>query len=297
VPAVATYRDFLEAILYDWWCTDPEEEFGFFCSKVVWDNVSFDTVGFYAEDDYNLVVILKNPMEYNFYLKYELCTNFFLVHPDLYKQCISMTDGLYTNNYGTSIATFIGYGPYKLTQYVADSTIVLERNLNWHGYSKAEYKEGTYQTNHVVYKKVTENATRLEMFLKGELDSYGLQEEDMEDYITSKYVVYTDSESTWYLAMNPQEANLATVQAAATPQTAGNAVIKTVLCIDDFRKALSYSLDREQFNLALSPTSGVAKALLSAMIVADPEQGTSYLSTNQAKDAILSFWGLSYEWG
>ena len=296
VDAELRYQDILDA-LFAWWCTDPEEEFGFFAVQTVYPVFSFDEVGFYAEDDYHLVIVLKNEMEYNFYLKYELCTSFFLVHPTLYTSRITTSQGAYANDYGTSVDTFIGYGPYKLTQYVADSTIVLERNLNWHGYSKAEYREGTYQTNHVVYHQVTEDATRLEMFLKGELDSYGLQEQDMEDYGSSSNIVYTDSESTWYLALNPDEANLTTVQAAASPVTAGNAVIKTVLCIDDFRKALSYSLDRNAFNLALSPTSGVAKALLSAMIVADPEQGISYRSTTEAKDAILSFWGLSDEWG
>ena len=283
--------------LIKFWCTDPDEEFGFFCAQYTWPELDFSEVGFYAEDDYNLVVVLKNAMEDNFYLRYELCTSFFLVHPDLYKSCIKMTDGVYTNDYATSVAKYVGFGPYKLTSYLADSTIVLERNQNWHGYTEAEYVPGTYQANRIVYRKVTENATRLEMFVKGELDSYGLQAEDMKDYIASPYVVYTDSESTWYLAMNPQEANLKTVQEAATPKTAGNAVVKTVLCIDDFRKALSYSIDRKQFNLTLSPTSGVAKALLSAMIVADPDKGTSYRSLDVAKDAILSFWGLADAWG
>ena len=287
--------------LIKFWCTDPNEEFGFFCAPYTWPELPFENVGFYADptDDYALIIVLKNAMEPNFYLKYELCTSFFLVHPAKYQECISYASDVYTNSYGTSVDKYVGYGPYKLTQYVADSTIILERNPLWHGYDPedASYLEGAYQTDRVVFTKVTENSTRLEMFLKGELDSYGLQPEDMADYISSDYVVYTDSESTWYLAMNPQEANLQTVQAAATPATAGNAVVKTVLCLDDFRKALSYSIDREQFNLVLSPTSGVAKALLSSMIISDPENGISYRSTDQAKDAILSFWGLADQWG
>lgn len=114
-------------------------------------------------------------MEDNFYLRYELCTSFFLVNPALYKQCITNSGGVYNNKYGTSVDTFVGYGPYKLTQYVADSTIVLEKNPLWHGFSADEYKAGTYQTDRVVYTLVKDDALRLEMFLKGELDSYGLQ--------------------------------------------------------------------------------------------------------------------------
>ncbi|MBR4934220.1 MAG: hypothetical protein IKZ03_07155, partial [Clostridia bacterium] len=173
----------------------------------------------------------------------------------------------------------------------------LERNLNWYGYGEDAYKDGTYQTDRVVYTKVTEEATRLQMFLKGELDSYGLQPDDMEDYLSSDYTYFNDSESTWYLAMNPDFATLKNNQELATPATEGNTVIKTVLSIDKFRQALSYSLDRSEFNLALSPTSGIAKGLLSSMIVADPESGLTYRSMDEAKDAILEFWGLADQWG
>ena len=260
------------------------------------ESMDFEDVGFFAKDDNTLCVVLKNAMEDNFYLRYELCTSFFLVNPALYKQCITNSGGVYNNKYGTSVDTFVGYGPYKLTQYVADSTIVLEKNPLWHGFSADEYKAGTYQTDRVVYTLVKDDALRLEMFLKGELDSYGLQEKDMSDYIASDYIYYTDSESTWYLAMNPDFNNLKTLQETAKSET-GKKVVKTVLSIQEFRQALSYSLDREQFNLRLSPTSGIAKGLLSAMIVADPESGRTYRSLDEAKDAILEFWGLSDHWG
>lgn len=263
-----------------------------------YDKLAYDgNVGFFAKDDYTLVIVLVQPMEDNFYLRYELCSSFFLVHPNTYKSCISESQGAYQNNYATSVDTFVGYGPYKLTQYVADSTIVLERNMNWHGYSEEEYKSGTYQTDRLVYTQVTSDATRLEMFLKGELDSYGLTEADMKDYVSSDYIYYTDSESTWYMAMNPDKANLEKNQASATPVNAGNKVIKTVLSIDEFRQAMSWSLDRAAFIQVMSPTSGIAKALLSSMIIADPDTGRTYRDLDTAKDAILEYWGLSNSWG
>ena len=270
------------------------EEMAFFGADM--PEYKFEDVGFFADGN-NLVVVLKNAMEDNFYLRYELCTNFFLVYAPLYEKCISIKDGVYSNSYGTSVDTFVGFGPYKLTKYVEGSQILLERNLTWRGYQDGEYVKGTYQTDKVSYQQVAENSTRLMMFLKGELDSYGLQKEDMEAYQSSDYTYYNDSESTWYLAMNPQFENLKKVQETATPVTAGNTVNKTVLAIEDFRKALSYSLNRADFNLQLSPTSGVAKALLSSMIVADPDSGRTYRSLDQAKDAILNFWGLADQWG
>lgn len=265
----------------------------------IYDELEYEgNVGFFKDADENaIVIVLKNPMEDNFYLRYELCTSFFLVYAPLYEDCITYENGVYNNTYGTSLETYVGYGPYKLTQYVEGASIVLERNLNWFGYGEDVYKEGTYQTDRVVYTKVTEEATRLSMFLKGELDSYGLQPEDMEDYLSSDYTYFNDTESTWYLAMNPDFDTLVTNQNAATPATEGNAVIKTVLTIDKFRQALSYSLDRSEFNLLLSPTSGIAKGLLSSMIVADPESGLTYRAMDEAKDAILEFWGLADQWG
>ena len=270
------------------------QEMAYFAKEM--DAYSWDDVGFFAPSEYELVVVLKNAMEDNFYLRYELCTNFFLVHPETYKSCIDMSSGLYTNNYGTSIDTFVGYGPYKLTTYLADSKIELTRNEYWRGYYEIE-KQGQYQTTHVVYNKVNDEATRLAMFLKGELESYGLTDADMADYINSDYLYYNNSESTWFLAMNPDFKTLEANQKTATPVTPDNTVVKTILDIKEFRQALSYSLDREAFNLELSPTSGVAKALLSEMFIADPESGSFYRTTDEAKDAILNFWGLADQWG
>ncbi len=135
------------------------------------------------------------------------------------------------------------------------------------------------------------------MFLRGELDSYGLRAEDMDEYYSSKYTYFDDSESTWFVAMNPDEATYEANQATATPVTPGNTVIKTVLAIKEFRQAMSYSLDRQDFIVNLNPTSSIAKALLSSMMVSDPDSGEMYRDTIQAQDAILEFWGLSDDWG
>lgn len=291
--------DGLNAILEDMilgWCTIPGEEFGFFCESTTWGSYNWSDVGFLAPDDYHLVVVLKNAMEDNFYLRYELCTDFFLVNNALYESCIDTSSGVYTNSFGTSVATYSGNGPYKLVEYIADSTIKLVRNEFWRGYFE-EDKAGLYQTTGVSFTVVTDDATRLEMFLKGEIDSYGLRAADMADYLNSKYTYFNDSESTWFVAMNPQEANLNSKAATATAVTAGNTVIKAPLVIDEFRQAMSYSLNRQEFISTLNPTSAVAKALLSSVMIDDPDAGTTYRNTDEAKDAILKFWGLSDAWG
>lgn len=278
------------------WCTDPDEEFGFLCTRASWGTYDFSDVGFFAPTDHEIVIVLVNAMEDNFYLRYELCTSFFLVNNTKYEACISEEGGVYTNSYCTSVATTVGFGPYKLTEYNADNSMKLERNPYWHGYYELEHKD-QYATTAVQYTVVNDDNLRLEMFLKGELDSYGLRADDMADYINSKYTYFNDSESTWFVAMNPDVNNYQTIQATTNPVNSGYAVVKTPIAIKEFRQALSYSLDRTGYILACNPTSGVGKSLMSVMQYYDPENGLSYRSTIEAKDAILNFWGLADAWG
>lgn len=262
-----------------------------------WGSYDFENVGFFADGDDALIIILVQPMEDNFYLRRSLCTDFYLVYNTLYESCASLDNGIYTNNYGTSVDTYVGFGPYKLVSFLADSKFRMERNTNWHGYSESDIA-GLYQTTAIEYIVVKDNSTRLEMFLKGELDSYGLQASDMEDYISSKYTYFQETESTWYVAMNPSVSTYEAMQKLASPVLDNaNTVIKTPMSIFEFRQALSYSLDRAAFNLQFSPTSGVAKGLLSSEIISDPDAGEYYRATDEAKDALLSFWGLSDQWG
>jgi hypothetical protein len=219
-----------------------------------------------------------------------------LVHIPTYDACTKTENGVYTNNYGTSVDTYVGYGPYKLDSYLADSNMSFSRNTNWHGYYEKEH-EGQYQTTNITYQQVSEAKTRLEMFLKGELEGYGLQKEDMDDYQGSKFTYFTEGDSTWFIALNPNESALKAAEEAASPVTAGNKVVKQIICIKEFRQALSFSVDRAAYQLALDPTGAPAKALYGNMIISDPDNGTAYRTTEEAKKVIVDFWGLADAYG
>ncbi len=260
-----------------------------------WPEYSWDNVGYFAKDDHTLVIVLTKPLT-GFYLNYALCSNMNLVHIPTYDKCTSDNNGVYTNNYGTSVDTYVGYGPYKLTEFLADSNMAMARNEYWHGYFEEEHK-GQYQTTNISFKQVSEASTRLEMFLKGELESYGLQRDDMDDYQGSDFTYYTEGDSTWFIALNPNESALANAEAAASPVTAGNTVVKRIICIKEFRQALSFSVDRAAYELALDPTGSPAKALYGNMIISDPDNGTAYRTTDEAKKVIVNFWGLADDYG
>lgn len=248
------------------------------------DVMDFSEVGFAAPSDYELVVALESPLE-GFYLRYAFTTSW-LLKEDLYLSCEKVENGVYTNTYGTSAETTASYGPYKLVSFQQDKEYVLERNEHYFDL------DGKWQTTRIVVQCVTEPATRLEMFLNGELDSFGLRAEDMETYAASDYTYYATQASTFFVAMNPDPVALAANQAAL-----GDNFNKTILTVKEFRQALSYSLDRASFCLATVPTNAPAFGMFSNLIIYDPEVGATYRGTDEAKQVLVNFWGLADDIG
>ena len=269
------------------------QEMCFFGST--WPEFDFSNVGIKAVDDYTLDVILESSLS-GFYLNYSLTGALSLVHPETYKSCISNNQGAYSNSYGTSKETYVGFGPYRISSYVQDSVVEFEKNPYWYGYSDPAY-EGQYQTTNISIRQITDSSIRLSEFKAGKLDSYGLQAADMDDYQSSEYTYFTEGESTWFVALNPDTEGLTAAQEAATPATSGNVVNKTVLTIKEFRQALSFSIDRWAYAQTLDPMSSPALSLFTNQIVSDPENGTSYRTTDEAKQVLVDFWGLSDDIG
>lgn len=270
---------------------DPEYayvEWNEFCYiGKLWDEYDFEDVGFIVVDDYNIDIVLETPLS-GFYLNYSLTGDFSLVNIDLYDRCASYDSltGIYTNSYGTSVDTYMSFGPYKLTSFQTDKQFILERNDNWFGYNDHEPGEGWYQTSRVVYDWIENNDTAMEAFLQGKLDNKGLDVNTLNKYSGSGRLYYTDGASTWFIAMNP---NISAFQNWEKDHPGYN---KSVLTVKEFRMALSYSLDRKSFLLACDPTGSVALGCFNNMICSRPEAGVMYRQEEQAKDVLLDFWGV-----
>lgn len=277
------------------WQSEPNEELDFFGYYEPMPEVSFEDVGIKAVSDTEIVYILDQELK-GFYLKYALPGSC-LVKEDVYKACASTNGGVYTNTYGTNASNTPSFGPYKLTSFQRDKAYKLEKNTNWYGIVDAakntdENAPTLYQTTAIKVLRVANASTRLQMFLAGQLDSYGLTVNDMEDYQMSDNTYYTTGASTFFVAMNPNKEALEAKQAAA-----GENKNKTILTIKEFRQALSFSLNRSAFALATAPTNGPAYAAFSSLIVCNPETGDTYRATEEAKDAVLAFWGLTNDVG
>lgn len=253
-----------------------------------YEKMEMSEVGVFVDEDGDLCIALEKSLK-GFYLLYSLSGSW-LVNEKLYVENESVTEGVYANKYGTSVKTFASYGPYKLTRFESDKVYTLEKNPYWYGYNDAK-NEGLFQTTKMEVKYIQEQSTTLEAFIKGEIDVYGLSANDMEDYGASEHLYYSKGASTFFVAFNPEKSGLEATQ-AKNPGTN-----KTILTIKDFRKALSLSLDRAAFCLACDPTGSVATAVFNTLIISDPDAGTPYRNSEEAKDIILAFWGLTDEVG
>lgn len=257
-------------------------------AKYTYPEIDFDKVGIKALNDTQFVVILDKSL-IGFQLKYN--AEMPLVNPELYEKCASVTDGVYTNSYGTSAETTISYGPYMLASFQSDKEYELVKNPYWYGYNDPAF-EGQYQTTNIKVQNVTEDSTAMEMFLNGQLDVKGLSRDYIEQYKTSDYAYFSEGASTFAIAVNPNLDALTKTQAAA-----GENINKTILTVKEFRMALSLGMDRTNFIAATSPANGPAYALYGNTIVGNPEDGTFYRDSDEAKQVLVDFWGLTDEVG
>lgn len=268
------------------WGSESKEDLGYYMSfDHKYEEMTFDQVGVQAKSDYELVYIIDKPLS-GFYLNYAM-TDSYLVKTDLYDSLAKVVDGVYTNTYGTSAETTMSCGPYRLASFQADKQYVLERNENFYGLTGSNY-----QANRIQWDFIPEASTRLELFVQGKLDRYGLSAEDMEVYGLSDYTYYATGDSTFAMVFNPSMKGLKEAQA-----NAGKNINKTILTLPDFRQAMSLAMDRKNFCLATAPTNNVALGIYSTKIISDPDAGTAYRTTDVAKDVIAKFWGVSEDYG
>ncbi len=170
IKADSSLLDTWNAVI-GWWQTDPDEELDFFVTNYTYPDLSFDEVGFFAESDYELVVVFDNTFEFldaNGNLTYEApyyLQDFPLVKRDLYessKRAPAAGSTLWTSNYGSSVATTASWGPYMLTNYQAGSTYTLSRNENWYGYNTMRWglKADTTPLKISVMKSLTQTVRK-----------------------------------------------------------------------------------------------------------------------------------------
>ena len=264
------------------------------------DDVDYSTVGLYKSGDYQITLVLQKALS-GFNLLYSLGTNW-IVEPALYDSCKKQNGDVFTSNYYTSVDTTKSYGPYKLVSYQADKAMRFERNENWYGYKdgKHVYKDPTdgevypmYQTDVIDTLLVAEASTQKLMFLKGELATYGLQAEDFASYRNSEFCHATPQETVFFLILNGHKDAIAKREAAADfDKKTTDLETMTLL---NFRKAVAVTYDKELFAATISPARSGGYGLLGTPFIYDPETGSRYRDTDQAKQVLCDFYSVDVD--
>ena len=291
IKADATLSATWDAVVA-FWKTMPDEELDFFSYEYTYPAVDFSEVGFFAESKYELVFVLDKSLELlkeDGSLSYKAAYNlgsFPLVKEDLYESCKvapNEASTLWTTTYHTSLETTASWGPYKLTSFQPGKSYTLETNPEWHGYRMKEYK-GQYQTTKVDCEVIEEYNTAFQKFLKGELDSIGIDVSVAADYKNSGQALYTPDD---YVGSLQLQSNTGSLKSRET-----DGYDKEILGYNDFRKALSLAINRAEYNEKCTTSSLAGFGLFNSMHYYDVENGGVYRNEDIAKQTLCEVYGV-----
>lgn len=258
------------------------------------------TVGCYKVDDYTIRYVTQNYIDRDYFLT--SCTSNWLVYAPYYEAGKDTSGKLVTTNYGTNLNNTMSYGPYKLASLQADKQIVFVQNENWYGWEPQE--DGTlvsytdfavdgevqqqYQTTRIVID-VMDDAAAKQAFLKGALSEWTPSPDDLLTYATSEQLYRMDETYTMSLFFNTNKATLQQMDRAK-----GN-TNSVVLSNEDFRKAMSLAINREELATA---TAGYkpAYALLNDLYYYDVynDPTSSYRGSREAMESICRLYDVAY---
>lgn len=254
-------------------------------------DITFEDVGFYKVDDYSFVILMDK--SYKFlkddgslsYLAAYYMQSLPLVHKAKYeKSKIAPAAGstLWTSKYNSSLETTASCGPYKLESFQSGKAYTLVKNDNWFGYGLEAYKN-QYNVTKIECEKVEEPSQNWMKFLAGEIDGVALDSEHINDYMHSKYVVYTPGTGTFGMQLF-SDLNVL--------KKSGNN--NGILAIDEFRQAISLSLNRSDVVEKIWPGTAVACfGFMNSQYYYDVENGGVYRDTTEAKEGILRAYGFT----
>ncbi len=273
--------------LVEWWGEGDDGAYAFAVAYYKNDTFDFENVGLYAPSQYELVICLDAPHKFVkedgslSYLAAYYMSSLPLVKEDLYESCKQEPvtgSTLWTTNYNSSLATSASWGPYKLSSFQGGKSYTLVKNDNWFGYG-LETNKNQYNVTKIECEVVDKLETQWMGFLSGQYDGIGIDTEHLE-YVDSKYAVVNYGSAAYGIQLYSDLDVL---------KTSGRN--NGILAIQEFRQALSLSLDRAEFNKTVFGTLPPTYGLIGDGYFSDVENGVAYRQTPQAKKALLRTYG------
>lgn len=250
--------------------------------------IEWSDVGLYKTGDYEIVYVTRAPQTKYYFLVSS--TSNWIVYKDLYEKGKKTEGELTTTDYGTSLETYMSYGPYKLASFEKDKQFTFVKNDNWYGYTDDNHK-GEFQATQIVVDILTDHSTALQRFLKGDLDSIEMTADDLKEYGASEYLLKTPESYTMKFSFN---SNLDVLKALEKERNNGKNL--QILSVYEFRKAMSWSFDRNKFCTEATAGYIPQTSLLSTLYVYDVENDPKsiYRNSTQAMQGIVNYYGIEY---
>ena len=182
---------------------------------------SWEEVGVKLVNDNELQIILQYPAtELDFYTS--ICSLIWPVQEEMYEKC--MNADRTSTTYGTTLETTPSAGMFTLTEWITDGHDKFVRNDE-----DPLVKEGYIKIDSMTRRYIKENATRSEMFFKGELDNHSLLGDDYIQYKNDPRSHKMLSPNVWGYFVNGKSKN-------------------TIMQNKDFRNALYFATPRERIS-------------------------------------------------
>ena len=263
-------------------------------------DLSYDsTVGCYQVDDYTIRYVTQNAIPRDYFLT--ACTSNWLVYAPYYEAGKDTSGRLVTTNYGTGLNTTMSCGPYRLQSLQTDKQVVFVQNENWYGWQEQDGQLVSYtdflvdgqvrqqfQTTRIILDVMDPGAAR-QAFLKGALSQWTPGAEDLADYATSAQLYRMDETYTMSLFFNTNREKLIQMDRAK-----GN-TNSVVLSNENFRKAMSLAIDREEL-VSITPGYRRAFTLMNDIYHYDAyrDPDSSYRNSQPAMEAVCQLYGVRY---
>lgn len=246
-----------------------------------YEQISFDKVGIAKVDDYTINYITSKSVTADEF--YSNMTDNWIVNTELYNGAMTKENGATSTAYGTSVETYSSYGPYKLVSAQGNKQYIMEKNENWYGYNDGKH-EGQYQTTSIVADVIEDYDAQLEKFLNGKLDYIELEQQNLAAYSTDNRFRAIDTTYThrWVFATDIDALT-------AIELELNDGSNKKVLSYDDFRKAISFAIDREAFCEEATPGYKAAYGLLSEAYYDDLTDVADFSAIEQDNRAITGY--------
>jgi len=242
---------------------------------------SWEDVGFVVNGDYSITLIFTSANT-EFYVCYGT-TGLMLVNETLYEANKQQTGDIVKSSYGTAMDKYMSYGPYKIASYQEDKEMTFTKNENWYGYTDGKH-EGQYMTTDIKVSYITEHTTELSLFLQGNLDEVGLTSEDMDTYGNSDYILFQPESYTYKYTFNSDIDTLKSEES--------DGINHSILAYDDFRHAISLSVDRTDYVQSCTAAHEPGYGLLNYIYMCDPTTGELYRDSEYAEAALCKVYGV-----